>query len=82
MISSMRGDGEVINGNVTSKAGDVNDNDRMTCEAKVTRGDIIFISFYCFRSLFYFPLLFWKYYFISYYYFEILFYFLFYSYYV
>ena len=39
MVSSMRGNvvGDVVNGNVASKAGDVGDNGWMTCGGEVLR---------------------------------------------
>ena len=80
MVSSMgsnaTGDGEVIDGNVASKAGDVGDNGGMTCETEVS-GVILslfliivlshyFISHYCFGSVILFPIVVLQYYFISY----------------
>ena len=42
MISSMGGNdtGDVVDGNVTSKARDVDDNGGMTCGAEVSRGGV------------------------------------------
>ena len=42
MVSSIGGNvvGEVIDGNVTSKAGDVGDNGGMTCGVEVSRGGV------------------------------------------
>ena len=42
MVSSIGGNvlGEVVDGNVASKAGDVGDNGGMTCGAEVSRGGV------------------------------------------
>ena len=46
MISSMRDNvvGDVVDGNVTSKVGDVGDNGGMTCGAKVSQGGVEYIG--------------------------------------
>ena len=49
MVSSMRGnaigDGEVVDGNVVSKARDVGDNYRMTCGVEVSRGGVEYAGY-------------------------------------
>ena len=42
MVSSMRGNdvGDVVDGNMASKAGDVGDNGGMTCGGEVSKGDM------------------------------------------
>ena len=46
MVSSMKGNnvGDVVDGNVASKVGDVGDNCGMTCGGEVSEGGVKYVS--------------------------------------